>query len=117
MKTVALCGIAMVCASAAFAQTPQSPDPQTAANAARTITLTGCVAGGSNTQPVTLANAMVVPAGQQAATSPSPVPGAPSPGTTQPAGAAAGVGTAGTSAAGVGTAGTAAAGGGSPRAG
>jgi len=110
MKTVALCGIAILCASAAFAQTPSSPDPQTTANAPRMITLTGCVAGGSATQPITLANAMVVPAGQDAATTPSPVPGAPSPGTTQPAGTAAGVGTPGTAAAGVGTPGTAAAG-------
>jgi len=110
MKTVALCGIAIVCASAAFAQTPSSSEPQTAANTPRMITMTGCVAGGSATQPITLANAMVVPAAQQAATTPSPVPGATSSGTTQPAGAAAGVGAPGTAAAGVGTPGTAAAG-------
>jgi pilus assembly protein FimV len=111
MKTALLCGIAIACSSAAFAQTP---DPQPAANAPRTITLTGCVAGGSNAQPITLANAMVVPTAQNAATTPSPVPSPPSSGTTQPAGAAAGVGTAGTAAAGAGTAATAGAGVGTP---
>jgi hypothetical protein len=107
MKTAVLCGIAIVCSSAAFAQTP---DPQATANTPRTITLTGCVGGGTSAQPITLANAMVVPTGQDAAATPSPVPGAPSSGATQPAGAVAGVGTAGTAAAGVATAGTSAAG-------
>ena len=107
MKTAVVCGIAIACSSAAFAQ---APDPQAPANTPRTITLTGCVGGGSNAQPVTLANAMVVPTAQEAATTPSPVPPAASSGATQPAGAAAGVGTAGTAAAGVGTAGTASAG-------
>ena len=107
MKTAVVCGIAIACSSAAFAQ---APDPQAPANTPRTITLTGCVAGGSNAQPVTLANAMVVPNAPEAATTPSPVPPAASSGATQPAGAAAGVGTAGTAAAGAGTAGTASAG-------
>jgi pilus assembly protein FimV len=105
MRTAVLCGIAIACSSAAFAQTPDAQPPSTAAP--RTITLTGCVGGGTNAQPITLANAMVVPTGQDAATTPLPVPGAASAGTTQPT--AGGVGTPGTATAGVGTAGTASA--------
>jgi hypothetical protein len=106
MRTAVLCGIAIACSSAAFAQTPDAQPPSTAAP--RTITLTGCVGGGRNAQPITLANAMVVPTGQDAATTPLPVPGAASAGTTQPTGG--GVGIPGTATAGVGTAGTASAG-------
>jgi len=114
MKTAVLCVIAIACPSAAFAQTPPSPTAQPAVNSPRTITLTGCVGGGSNAQPITLANAMVVPAGQEASTTPSPVPAGASSGTTQPAGAAAGVGTPATAAAGVGSPAGASAGVGTP---
>ena len=105
MKTAVLCGVLLVCSAAAFAQTPAAP----AQPAPHSITLTGCVGGGSNAQPITLANALVVPGGDvNAAASPSPVPGAVSPGATQPPSAAAGtpgaVGTSGTAGA-AGTAG------------
>jgi hypothetical protein len=71
MKTAVLCGIALVCSSAAFAQTP----PASAADAPKTITLTGCVGGGTNAQPITLANAMVIPSADAAgAAAPSSSP-------------------------------------------
>jgi pilus assembly protein FimV len=95
MKTAVLTGFLIVCSAAAFAQTPAAA-PQSPAS--RTITLTGCVGGGSNAQPITLANAMVVPGGEaNAAASPSPVPGAVSAGTTQPPAAAGTPGAVGTS--------------------
>jgi hypothetical protein len=96
MKTAALCSIAFVCASAAFAQT----SPVSVAETPKPITLTGCVARGTNAQPITLANAMVIPSTESAgatATSPSPLPDAVSPPTTQPPPA---VGTSGAAAAG-----------------
>jgi pilus assembly protein FimV len=99
MKLAVICGLALVCSSVASAQTPATP---ASADSARTITMTGCVGGGQNAQPITLANAMVIPTGQNAAATPSPVPDAASSGATQPTGAAAGVGTAGTGSAGVG---------------
>ena len=99
MKTAVVCGLALVCASVASAQTPAMPAPP---DSARTITLTGCVGGGQNAQPITLGNAMVIPTGQTAATEPSPVPDPASSGATQPTGAAGGVGTAGAASAGVG---------------
>ena len=61
MKTAVVCGLALVCASVASAQTPAMPAPP---DAARTITLTGCVGGGQNAQPITLGNAMVIPTGR-----------------------------------------------------
>jgi len=105
MKTAVLCAIALMCSTAAFAQAPAATSP----TQARTITLTGCVGGGTNAQPITLANAMVVPTGDaNAAASPSPVPGAVSSGVTQPPPAAGAAGTSGTAAAGAaGTSGTA----------
>jgi len=125
MKTAVLCGFALLYASASFAQTtPASPASQP-----RSITLTGCVGGGTSAQPITLANAMIVPstdtptANSGAATSPVPggvsqpptptTPAAP-PGPVGTAGSPTGtpppVGTAGTTGAGVGTAGTTGAG-------
>jgi len=65
--------------------------------------MTGCVGGGQNAQQITLANAMVIPTGQNAEATPSPVPDAASSGATQPTAVAGGVGTAGTASAGVGT--------------
>src|SRR5258707_15079178 len=98
MKTAMLCGIALVCSSAAFAQTPPAP----AADTPKTITLTGCVGGGTNAQPITLANAMVIPSTDAAgatATAPSPLPGAVSAPETQPPTAVTTSGAAGTAAA------------------
>lgn len=100
MKIAVMCGLALVCSSVASAQTPAPP---ASADSARTITMTGCVGGGQNAQPITLANAMVIPTGQNADATPSPVPDAASSGATQPTGVTGGVGTAGTASAGVGT--------------
>ena len=94
MKTAMLCGIALVCSSAAFAQTPPAP----AADTPKTITLTGCVGGGTNAQPITLANALVIPstdAAGETATPPSPVPPAVSAPETQPPAASGTTGTTG----------------------
>ena len=107
MKTAVLCGLAIVCSSAAFAQTPAAA---AAPDSTRTVTMTGCVAGGQDAQPITLANAMIVPTAQTGAATPSPVPGTASSGATQPAGASGGVGApppAGATSAGVGTPGAA----------
>src|SRR4051794_35314441 len=98
MKTALVCGLALVGSSVASAQTPATP---AATASAQTITMTGCVGGGQNAQPVTLGNAMVIPTGQNAAT-PSPVPDAASSGATQPTGVTGGVGTAGAASGGVG---------------
>jgi hypothetical protein len=70
MKTVVLCGIALLAVAPAFAQTstPASADP-----ANKTVTLTGCVGGGVDSAPITLSQAMVVPTSQPDQ-APSPVP-------------------------------------------
>jgi hypothetical protein len=94
MKTSWICGIALVCSSAAFAQTPAAP-----ATPPQTITLTGCVGGGANSQPITLANAMVIPTSTEAGviTSASPIPDEVSPSPTQPPSVAGAGGVTGTS--------------------
>src|SRR3954466_7569575 len=117
MKTALVCGLALVGSSVASAQTPATP---AAPASAQTITMTGCVGGGQNAQPVTLGNAMVIPTRQNAATTPSPVPDATSSGATQPTGVTGGVGTAGAAGSGVGApppAGATSAGGGGRRTG
>src|SRR5206468_5436306 len=84
MRTAVLCGIAVVCSSAAFAQTPPA-SPPSVADAPTTVTLTGCVGGGTNSQPITLANALVIPSADAAGeTATSPVPNAVSRPETQP---------------------------------
>jgi hypothetical protein len=91
MKTAVPCGIALLCSFAAFAQTPPTP-----ADAPKAITITGCVAGGVNSQSITLTNAMVIPAADASAegsAAPSPVPPPVSSPATQPPSA---VGTSGT---------------------
>jgi len=109
MVRLLLCGITLVGSSVAFAQTPAPPETGATPH---TITLTGCVGGGANAQPVTLTSAMVIPTTEQAGTvMPSPVPAPVSPTATQPAAAtgaaakAGGTGAAGTPGA-VGTSGT-----------
>lgn len=68
MKLQILTGLACFCASAALGQTPTSnpPAPGTAApgQTVQTLTLTGCVGGGNNSSPFTLADAMVIPTTQ-----------------------------------------------------
>jgi len=81
MKAVALFGISLLTVAPAFAQTsaPASADP-----ANRTVTLTGCVGGGSNSAPITLSQAMVIPTTPQPDQTSSPVPSSASSPVTQP---------------------------------
>lgn len=81
MKTVVLCGIALLAVAPAFAQTsaPVKMDP-----ANKTVTLTGCVGGGVDSAPITLSQAMVVPTTPQPEQTPSPVPPSASSPATQP---------------------------------
>src|SRR5262249_8416489 len=82
MKPLLLSGIAILASSVAFAQPPAPPDTTAAP---RTISLTGCVGGGPGGQSFTLANAMIIPAMEQAdAVTPSPVPAPVSSTPTQP---------------------------------
>jgi hypothetical protein len=62
MKTAVLFGFTLLAIAPAFAQTTsQSPgDP-----AIRTVTLTGCVGGGSESTPITLSNALIIPGTSQ----------------------------------------------------
>lgn len=70
----------------------QTSSPQDAAAPAKTVTMTGCVAGGAGAQPFTLANALVLPAAPKPGAdseTPSPVPPPVSATPTQPAGSGA----------------------------
>jgi len=60
MKIAVLCGIALMSAATAFAQAPVAPP--------HTMTLTGCIMGGTNSRPIALVNALALPAG----TTPTP---------------------------------------------
>jgi len=70
MKNLWLCSCTLLYATSSWAQTPSSAQPP--APAAPTVSLTGCVAGGSDSKPITLMNAMVLPTGSAAVT-PDPV--------------------------------------------
>ena len=123
MKTITLLSsIALLCPSAASAQTTPAQRPTTSSsrNAAQTVTLIGCVGSIAGPQGgFMLSNPLVVPpsgatATAQAGTPASTPPSAAQPNAGSPIGtpgtASTGVGTAGTAATGVGTAGTAATG-------
>jgi hypothetical protein len=74
MKTVVLCGITLLGAASAFAQTPTTPAPD---QPNKTVTLTGCVGGGTESKPITLSDALIVPGTPQPGQldqTPSPVP-------------------------------------------
>ena len=81
MKTIVLFGVTLLAAASAYAQTnaPASADP-----ANKTVTLTGCVGGGSDSAPITLSQAMVIPTTAQPDQASSPVPSSASPAVTQP---------------------------------
>jgi hypothetical protein len=81
MKTVVLFGITLLAAAPAFAQTsvPASSDP-----ANKTVTLTGCVGGGSGSAPITLSQAMILPTTPQPDQTASPLPASASSPVTQP---------------------------------
>jgi hypothetical protein len=68
MKLAVLGGIVLISTATVLAQ-PPVPAPQT-------TTLTGCVTGGSKSQPITLMNALVLPAGAGAAAPDSAPPAA-----------------------------------------
>ncbi|MCU1381554.1 MAG: hypothetical protein JWL71_251 [Acidobacteria bacterium] len=74
MKTFVLCGITLLASTAALAQTDSTAgaDPSS-----KTVTLTGCVGGGTDGMPITLSQALIIPASSQPAesdrrSSPSP---------------------------------------------
>jgi hypothetical protein len=62
VKTVVLCGLTLLAVVPAFAQTsaPAAGDPSS-----KTVTLTGCVGGGSDSKPITLSQALIVPGSPQ----------------------------------------------------
>ena len=113
MNTVVLFGITLLAVAPALAQTSA---PASAVPAGKTVTLTGCVGGGSGTAPITLSQAMIVPTTPQPDETPSPVPSSVSSPATEPpeaalppSGAATvtpSIGTSGTKMPGPGTAGT-----------
>jgi hypothetical protein len=85
MKAVVLCGITLLAAATASAQTSPSAAADQPINA---VTLTGCVGGGSESKPITLSNALIVPGTPQPGQpdeTPSPVPPPVSSTGTQPA--------------------------------
>lgn len=64
MKTAMLCGITLLAAAPVFAQTaaPAAADPTP-----KTVIMTGCVGGGTDAQPITLSQALIIPSGSQPA--------------------------------------------------
>ena len=67
MKMVVLCGLTLIAAAPAFAQTSSQ----------KTVTLTGCVGGGAESKPLTLTNPMIMPGTAQPGQidqTPSPIP-------------------------------------------
>jgi hypothetical protein len=103
MRIAIATGLVLVSAGWASAQTSSPAD---AAPPAKTLTITGCVAGGSGAQPFTLANALVLPDAPKSGAdseTPSPVPPPVSATPTEPAGSGTATATAGA----VGTAGNA----------
>ena len=106
MKTVVLCGMTLLAVAPALARTSFE---QSADQPNKTVTMTGCVGGGSDSKPITLSQALIIPGTPQPGQidqTPSPLPPAvsstptePADPTLPPAGAAATVtGTSGTKA-------------------
>jgi hypothetical protein len=87
MKAAILCGMTLIAVAPVLAQSGASQAAAGQANA-NTVTLTGCVGGGSSTAtPITLTNALIVPGTPQPGgldQTPSPIPPASSSPTTQP---------------------------------
>jgi hypothetical protein len=86
MRTAIATGLILISAGWASAQTSA---PQDAAAPAKTVTMTGCVAGTAGAQSFTLSNAAIVPADPKTtadSSEPSPVPTSASATPTQPAG-------------------------------
>jgi hypothetical protein len=86
MRIAIATSLVLVSAMWASAQTTSSPD---AVSSPKTVTMTGCVAGGSSEQPFILSNALILPDPSSLAVepeTPSPVPPAVSSTPTQPAG-------------------------------
>jgi len=81
MKMVVLCGITLIAAAPAFAQTISDTRSEKA------VTLAGCVAGAADSKGITLTNPMIIPGTAQPGQvdqAQSPVPPAVSPATTEP---------------------------------
>ena len=58
MKIAALYGITLLVVGPALAQTSLPPD---ADRPDKTVTVTGCVGGGSDSKPITLSQALIIP--------------------------------------------------------
>ena len=74
MKTVLLCGISLIVVAPALARTSLQPEPDLPN---KTVTLTGCVGGGSDSKPITLSQALIIPGTPQPGQidqTPSPLP-------------------------------------------
>ena len=82
MKTVVLFGFTLLGIVPAFAQTSA---PAAGDSSSKTVTLTGCVGGGTDSKPITLSQALIVPGSPQPGESdPSPVQPPASAGGTEP---------------------------------
>jgi hypothetical protein len=66
MRMPWLCSFVLLCATTVLAQTPAPSAPQSASTPSPAVSITGCVAGGSDSKPITLTNAMVLPTGSAA---------------------------------------------------
>src|SRR3954471_5810798 len=74
MKTVVLCAVTLLASAAAWAQTSSAA---IADSSSKTVTLTGCIGGGRDGKPITLSDALIVPAASptartEAGSSPAP---------------------------------------------
>src|SRR5258706_12637939 len=86
MRLAIATGLVLISAAWTSAQTSS---PQEAAAPAKTVTITGCVAGGTGAQPLTLPNALLVPDAPKPdahSETPSPVPQPAAGQPTEPAG-------------------------------
>ena len=71
MKIAVFCGIALTSAATASAQAPVAPP--------HTMTLTGCIMGGTKSRPIALVNALALPVGTTPAPAEPPTPAEPPP--------------------------------------
>ena len=77
MKTVVLCGMTLLAVAPGLARTSFE---QSADQPNKTVTMTGCVGGGSDSKPITLSQALIIPGTPQPGQidqTPSPLPPAP----------------------------------------
>ena len=85
MKIAVLCGITLLVVAPTLAETSLPPD---ADQPDKTVTVTGCVGGGSDSKPITLSQALIIPTTAQPGQGdrkPSPLPPSVSSPATEPA--------------------------------